>query len=176
MDLVATNIKSIDISIFPKSICFSFFTAKEIRKLACVEIFCPVFFDIHGDIIKGGLCDEKMGIFSKFGICKFCKGNYTTCPGHFGYIDLPIPITNNFLRNILFTILKAKCLVCNSFRIENLEVITLNNEVLRLSFKSNKSFNPKYNQKSTEEPNMELSNYPKISTLKFYQKFGKKKN
>lgn len=116
-----------------------------------------------------------MGIFSKFGICKFCKGNYTTCPGHFGYIDLPIPITNNFLRNILFTILKAKCLVCNSFRIENLEVILLNNEVLRLSFKSNKSFNPKYNQKSTEEPNMELSNYPKISTLKFYQKFGKKK-
>jgi len=175
MDIIVTDIKSIDISIFPKSICFSFFTAKEIRKLACVEIFCPVFFDIHGDVIRGGLCDEKMGIFSKFGICKFCMGNYTTCPGHFGYIDLPIPITNNFLRNILFTILKAKCLFCNFFRIENLQVILLNNEVLRLSFKSKVLFDIPNKEKFIKEPTTVLSNYLKISTLRTYQKLGRKK-
>ena len=121
MDLRITDNKTIDISVFPKSIYFSFYTSKEIRNLANVEIFCPVFFDTNGDIIKGGLCDERMGIFSKFGICKYCKRNYTTCSGHFGYIDLAIPVSNGFLRNILFTILKTKCIYCSFFRIFNTE-------------------------------------------------------
>jgi len=102
MDILSSNNKSIDISVFPKSIFFSFYTSKEKRNLSCTEIFCPVFFDIHGNMIRGGLCDEKMGIFSKFGICKYCKSNYTTCPGHFGNIELPIPVSNNFFKKCSF--------------------------------------------------------------------------
>ena len=90
-----------DINTIPKSISFSFYSSEEIRNLASVEIFCPVFFDTYGNVIKGGLCDEKMGIFSRHGTCKLCKGNYSTCPGHSGYIDLPIPVANTFLRIFL---------------------------------------------------------------------------
>jgi DNA-directed RNA polymerase I subunit RPA1 len=132
MDILTGSPKSIDISTFPKSICFSFYTPKEIQVFSCAEIFCPVFFDIHGNVVKGGLCDERMGIFSKFGTCKFCKGNYTTCPGHFGYIDLPIPLSNNFLRNILFTIIKARCLFCNFFKTKNFETIMISSQLYEI--------------------------------------------
>jgi len=73
-----------------------------------------------------------MGVFSKFGTCKFCKGNYTTCPGHFGYIDLPIPLSNNFLRNILFTIIKARCLFCNFLKTKNFETIMISSKLYEI--------------------------------------------
>ena len=174
MDILSTNVKSVDVSVLTRSISFSFYTSREIRKLACAEIFCPVFFDIHGDAIKGGLCDEKMGIFSKFGICKFCRANYTICPGHFGYIDLPIPISNNFLRNILFIIIKAKCLFCNFFKMANFETILSCYRLLKLNLKTRSSFIDKYKSSSYTNSNLISTDFPKIIYFKNFQNTGRK--
>mmetsp|Transcript_37593 Transcript_37593/g.94248 ORF Transcript_37593/g.94248 Transcript_37593/m.94248 type:complete len:396 (+) Transcript_37593:960-2147(+) len=119
MDIGYGNIKLIDTSVEPYAISFSFYSKKEIHHLSLVEIICPIFFDKNGVSITGGLCDLRMGVNSKKDECISCTGNYLSCPGHFGHIDLVIPIKNPMLKNLFTNILKVKCNYCNLFRISN---------------------------------------------------------
>jgi len=119
MDVCFGNSKLIDTCVEPYAISFSFYSKKEIHHLSLVEIICPIFFDKKGFSILGGLCDLRMGVTSKKDVCVSCRGNYLTCPGHFGHVDLIIPIKNPMLKNLFVNILKAKCNYCNLFRISN---------------------------------------------------------
>ena len=175
MDIEIGSSKIVDINSIPKSISFSFYSSEEIRNLASVEIFCPVFFDTYGNIIKGGLCDEKMGIFSRHGTCKLCKGNYSTCPGHSGYIDLPIPVANTFLRNILVGVLQSKCFSCNFFKIESFETTFLCSEIFNDVSKTQEKLSSLSRWIEFTDEKDYLPNQSKLLTFKFIQKFGKKK-
>lgn len=41
----------------------------------------------------------------------------TNCPGHFGYIELPLPVINPLFHKIIGTILKMSCLQCHLIQI-----------------------------------------------------------
>ncbi|CAI0374147.1 unnamed protein product [Linum tenue] len=45
----------------------------------------------HGNPVRGGLLDPRMGPAKKFGMaCETCGGSFNDCPGHFGYISLEL--------------------------------------------------------------------------------------
>jgi DNA-directed RNA polymerase I subunit RPA1 len=119
MDVCYGNSIMKDVFCEPYAISFSFYSTKEIHDLSVVEVVCPIFFDRKGFNLPGGLCDQKMGVNSRKDICVTCHGNYLSCPGHIGHIDLAVPIKNPLLKNIFLKILISKCNYCNFFPIQN---------------------------------------------------------
>jgi DNA-directed RNA polymerase I subunit RPA1 len=117
MDVYCEDPKIGEITSVSSNISFSFYSSYEVDLLSISEIFCPVFFDHKGKCVKWGLCDLKLGTLSKYENCISCGGNYSNCPGHFGHIDLSIPIINPLTKNIFYSIINSKCWYCNYFKI-----------------------------------------------------------
>jgi DNA-directed RNA polymerase I subunit RPA1 len=70
-------------------------TVLQIRKLSVKQIVTPVTADPFGNALPGGLYDPAMGPQgSDSSNCETCKLQASVCPGHFGHIDLPVPVYN----------------------------------------------------------------------------------
>ncbi|ODM89496.1 DNA-directed RNA polymerase I subunit RPA1 [Orchesella cincta] len=55
-----------------------------------------------------------MGPYDPGGICTTCQQPYMYCPGHFGRIELPLPVVNPLFSNTLLKICRMSCLECHS--------------------------------------------------------------
>jgi len=146
------------------NVTFSFYSTDEINEMNLVEIFCPAFFDYGKKVVEWGLCDIRMGTSTKYENCISCGANYSACPGHFGYIDLAIPISSPLVKNLFASLLESCCFYCNFFKISswkiklsyiklllfdlNLNIKKIDLRLNRISFsKSNRSFFFSYNIK-----------------------------
>lgn len=49
--------------------------------------------------------------------CGTCGGNIHTCPGHFGHIELPMPVVNPLFHKGLSMLIKLSCLSCFTLQI-----------------------------------------------------------
>ncbi|CAI0437578.1 unnamed protein product [Linum tenue] len=68
----------------------------------------------HGNPVRGGLLDPRMGPAKKFGMaCETCGGSFNDCPGHFGYISLELPVFNVGYLSTVLDILKCVCKSCS---------------------------------------------------------------
>ena len=62
---------------------------------------------------EGTLHDPRLGVLDRGQICATCKGNFETCPGHFGHIELARPMYNmGYIRTII-SVLKCVCFNCS---------------------------------------------------------------
>ncbi|XP_042460979.1 DNA-directed RNA polymerase III subunit 1-like isoform X1 [Zingiber officinale] len=95
-----------------KSIKFSAFSGEEIRKLAEVQVWNNRIYGADLRPVQNGLLDTRMGAANKAGVCSTCHGNFTECPGHFGYLKLTLPVFNVGYFNSILNILKCICKVC----------------------------------------------------------------
>ncbi|GJQ80589.1 putative DNA-dependent RNA polymerase [Trypoxylus dichotomus] len=101
----------------PDNIIFSVFTEEDIKKLSVLKICSTVTFDALGYPVSGGLYDKCLGPLSERGDpCGTCFQNIYQCPGHYGHIELPLPVINPVFSKIIATILKITCFNC--FRIQ----------------------------------------------------------
>ena len=105
---------------------FSVFGPDEIREYSVVEVTKSDTYDKDTPIIKGPF-DPRMGVIDIGKICKTCGQKNTECPGHFGHIELAIPIINYQYINTIKKILKCVCFRCskllvnkNSHLVENI--------------------------------------------------------
>lgn len=97
---------------------FSVFTANDIRNLSVTKIRTPLSFNILGHPLKGGLYDPSLGTTkNNFELCSTCGYNSSKCPGHFGHIELPVPVVNPLFHKGLSTLFKLSCLNCFTFQI-----------------------------------------------------------
>ncbi|CAL8145005.1 unnamed protein product [Orchesella dallaii] len=55
-----------------------------------------------------------MGPYDPGGLCSTCQQPYMYCPGHFGRIELPLPVINPLFCNTLLKICRMSCLECHS--------------------------------------------------------------
>lgn len=67
---------------------------------------------------EGSVVDPRMGTTTKDKICPTCAQGYDLCPGHFGYIDLALPVYNLMYMPILIKILKCTCINCGELMIQ----------------------------------------------------------
>eukprot|EP00798_Chlamydomonas_sp_ICE-L_P025177 gene25177-10812_t len=98
------------------SIRFSFYSDEEVRKLSVKRIITPVVFDNLKNALADGLYDSAMGPIDIRGSCSTCGLNHTNCPGHFGHIDLPLPVYNPLIFGVLYRLLRCCCQHCYHFR------------------------------------------------------------
>lgn len=102
----------------PKCLMFSMFTANDIRNLSVTKIRTPLSFNILGHPLKGGLYDPTLGpLLESSDPCGTCGCNVFKCPGHFGHIELPMPVVNPLFHRGLFMLIKLACLNCFSLQI-----------------------------------------------------------
>ena len=73
-----------------KSVSFSVLEADDIRNMSVKKITVPK------DNTDGGVYDLWMGTCSKSMKCLTCGGDYQSCPGHFGHIELFQPVIHPF--------------------------------------------------------------------------------
>ncbi|KFB45117.1 hypothetical protein ZHAS_00013038 [Anopheles sinensis] len=100
------------VNLDPTNLEFSVFTTEDIRKISVTKITLPRSFNELGQGLRGGLYDSCMGS-SGFGeICGTCSRDSSRCEGHFGHIELDLPVYNPFFVRHVFSMLRITCMSC----------------------------------------------------------------
>ncbi|KAF2182521.1 beta and beta-prime subunits of DNA dependent RNA-polymerase [Zopfia rhizophila CBS 207.26] len=76
-----------------KEIQFGLLSPEEIKAMSVVHIIYPETMDEQKQQPRaGGLNDPKLGTIDRMYSCATCKEDIQTCPGHFGHIELAVPV------------------------------------------------------------------------------------
>ena len=88
-------------------------TSEEIKALAVKQITNPETYDqlLHPNYY--GLYDPALGPNDKDERCDTCGMNSLKCPGHFGYIELPLPVYHPMFFQLMIKILRGSCMKCH---------------------------------------------------------------
>ncbi len=104
------------------SIKFSLLSPDEIRRMSAVKVITADTYDDDGFPIDKGLMDLHMGVIEPGLRCKTCGGKVDECPGHFGHIELAMPVVHvEFVKNIK-NYLDATCRECGRIKLKDEEI------------------------------------------------------
>ncbi len=93
---------------------FSVLSPNEIRKMSATKVITADTYDDDGFPITMGLMDQRLGIIEPGLRCKTCglKVGKNGCPGHFGHIDLAMPVVHVGFVKTIRNSLRATCRGC----------------------------------------------------------------
>jgi len=96
------------------SIKFSLLSPNEIRKMSATKIITADTYDDDGFPIAMGLMDPRLGVIEPGLRCKTCglRVGKDKCPGHFGHIDLAMPVIHVGLVKTIRDGLRTTCGEC----------------------------------------------------------------
>jgi len=95
-----------------KAIRFGLLSPEQIRKLSVVEIQTSDTYDEDGAPIPLGLMDGRLGTLEPRQRCKTCGNPSISCPGHFGHIELAMPVTHVEFGKNIHRLLLSTCRNC----------------------------------------------------------------
>ncbi|KAJ1431546.1 RNA polymerase, alpha subunit [Sesbania bispinosa] len=95
-----------------KSMKFSTLSESEVGKIGEVQVWKGAYYDSFRKPIDGGLLDPRMGPANKSLVCATCHGNFLDCQGHYGYLNLALPVYNVGYLSTIVEILKCICKGC----------------------------------------------------------------
>lgn len=77
-----------------RKVMFGLISPSDARKIGFIEITKPTAYDEGGLPVQGGVLDPRLGTINPRKRCPIC-GNYPkNCPGHFGRIELAMPVVH----------------------------------------------------------------------------------
>ncbi|KAI5172737.1 DNA-directed RNA polymerase I subunit RPA1 [Nematocida sp. LUAm3] len=123
---------------------------EEIRRESAVQIVSPGDFDGFGNSIPQSVYDPKLGA-TRDTPCSTCHLRDAACPGHYGHIDLPLPLYNPMTIDIFVKLLKHTCFSCKRMKIGKIKEKGIC--VQFLLAKSGETAKIKEAEKHTEEEN-----------------------
>ncbi len=94
------------------SIAFALLSPQEIREMSATKIITADTYDDDGYPIEMGLMDPRLGVIEPGLRCKTCGRTVGDCPGHFGHIDLAMPVIHVGFTKIIKNILRSTCKAC----------------------------------------------------------------
>ncbi|XP_017278620.1 DNA-directed RNA polymerase I subunit RPA1 [Kryptolebias marmoratus] len=92
---------------------FGMYSAEEIRKLSVKAVTNHRFLDAVGNVAPNSLYDLALGPADNKEVCSTCCQDFNNCPGHFGHVDLPLPVYNPLFFDKLFLLIRGSCLACH---------------------------------------------------------------
>ncbi|KAK8134889.1 DNA-directed RNA polymerase [Apiospora sp. TS-2023a] len=98
-----------------ESVDFDFLSPAEIKAISVRRIENPESFDDLQNPLPGGLQDPALGAWGEHQ-CSTCGLNQSSCPGHSGHIDLPVPVYHPVFLDQIMRLLRAQCAYCYRFR------------------------------------------------------------
>ena len=105
-----------------EKIKFALLSPDEIRKMSQIRVITPDTYDDDGYPIERGLMDLHMGVIEPGLKCATCGGKVDECPGHFGHIELAMPVVHiGFIKEIK-TMLDSSCKECGRIKLTDDEI------------------------------------------------------
>ena len=101
-----------------KKIDFFLNSTETIRKISVCEITEIDLYEKNSEPKYGSLMDTRMGPNNKNILCKTCKNDVNVCPGHFGHIELAVPVYNVLFMKYVKKILSCTCSFCSFLLID----------------------------------------------------------
>ena len=101
---------------------FALLSPEEFRKMSQVKVITADTYDDDGYPIERGLMDLHMGVIEPGLKCATCGGKVDECPGHFGHIELAMPVVHvGFIKEIK-TLLDSTCKSCGRIKLTEDEI------------------------------------------------------
>lgn len=97
-------------------VSFHLLTPDQIRRLSVRQLTSQEIFDQLGHPVRGGLYDPALGPIDKNGRCATCGLGFFQCPGHFGHVQLAVPVYAPLTFAQMFQLLRQTCLYCHRLR------------------------------------------------------------
>jgi DNA-directed RNA polymerase beta' subunit len=94
-------------------VLFSVLSADEIRRRSACEVTSVELY-ANGAPVSGGLYDPRMGAVDYGSRCATCRNDNKDCPGHFGHIELAVPLFNAIFVDNVKRMLKVVCTTCSA--------------------------------------------------------------
>jgi len=93
---------------------FTLLSPKEIREMSATKVITADTYDDDGFPINMGLMDTHLGVIEPGLRCKTCglRAGKDGCPGHFGHIDLAMPVVHVGFVKYIRNCLRATCREC----------------------------------------------------------------
>ena len=101
---------------FVKKVSFEFATPESIRRLSVKQVTTAQMFDSLSNPVPKGLYDPAMGPIDKNARCPTCSQTAFQCPGHFGHIELAVPVYAPMNFGSMYQLLRQVCLYCHRLR------------------------------------------------------------
>jgi len=110
---------------------FTLLSPNEIRKLSATKVITADTYDDDGFPIAMGLMDPKMGVIEPGLRCKTCgqRVGKDKCPGHFGHIDLAMPVIHVGHIKIIRDCLRSTCRDCGHLLLTEKQRLNFINEL-----------------------------------------------
>jgi DNA-directed RNA polymerase subunit A' len=112
-------------------ISFGLISPQDLRKQSVVEIQTPDTYDEDGAPITAGLMDGRLGTLEPRQRCKTCGNTAIRCPGHFGHIELAVPIVHIEFTKIIHDLLKSTCRSCGRILLSDEKVKKVKDRIER---------------------------------------------
>lgn len=125
MSRLSEQIEDIRDSELVRGVQFSILSPDNIRKGSVVEVKQPDTYDGTEPKI-GGLFDPRMGVIEEGRICATCENKAELCPGHFGHIELALPVYNMQFIDTIIKVLRCVCFRCSNLLINKSSPVLLN--------------------------------------------------
>jgi len=91
---------------------FGLLSPQDVRRFSVAEIQTADTYDEDGAPITSGLMDGRLGTLEPRQRCKTCGNTAIRCPGHFGHIELAVPIIHVEFTKIVYSLLGVTCRNC----------------------------------------------------------------
>lgn len=91
---------------------FALLSPAEVRKMSSTKIITADTYDDDGFPIDMGLMDPRLGVIEPGLRCNTCGRKVDECPGHFGHIDLAMPVIHVGFVKMIKNLLLSTCMVC----------------------------------------------------------------
>jgi len=103
---------------------FGLLSPKEVRGLSATKVITADTYDDDGFPIEMGLMDPRLGVIEPGLRCKTCGQRVGDCPGHFGHIDLAMPVIHVGFVKTIRNCLRATCRQCGRIPLLDKELRT----------------------------------------------------
>ncbi len=110
---------------------FGILSPQDIRRLSVAEIQTADTYDEDGAPITSGLMDGRLGTLEPRQRCKTCGNTAIRCPGHFGHIELAVPIIHVEFTKIVHDLLNGTCRNCGRILLSESRIERLRKRIER---------------------------------------------
>ncbi|XP_055844641.1 DNA-directed RNA polymerase III subunit RPC1 [Episyrphus balteatus] len=107
---------------------------EEIQQEAHLRIVSKNLYQGQREPVPYGVLDKKMGISSKDTLCETCGQGLNECIGHFGYLDLALPVFHIGHFRSTICILQTICKVCSHVMLKEPEKRLYEKKLLNQNF------------------------------------------
>ncbi|KAL1374210.1 hypothetical protein pipiens_018225 [Culex pipiens pipiens] len=111
--------QNLEVSLDPTNLQFAVFSDEDIKRMSVTKIVTPRSFDDLGNSIPGGLYDAAMGPSGRSEVCATCVKDMAQCEGHFGHIEICLPVFNPFFIKTVYNLLRISCNACHRLQMSD---------------------------------------------------------